>query len=127
MINTFETKDFSNIVMVGDKILIKPETEKDRTKSGLYLPAGLSEKEKVLSGYVIKTGPGYPVPSMQDEDEAWKSKDNSGVKYLPLQIKAGDLAVFLQNSVWEIFMNGEKYFIVPNSSVLMLLRNEDLF
>jgi co-chaperonin GroES (HSP10) len=124
MINAFETRDFSSIVMVGDKVLVKPETEKDRTKSGLYLPAGLHEKEKIASGYVIKTGPGYPIPSMTDEGEVWKSKD-SEVKYLPLQIQVGDLAIFLQNSVWEISMNGEKYFIVPSSSVLMLIRNED--
>ncbi|MDR1886871.1 MAG: co-chaperone GroES family protein [Prevotellaceae bacterium] len=126
MINSFETRDFSSIVMVGDKILIKPATEKDRTKSGLYLPTGLQEKEKILSGYVIKTGPGYPVPSITDEDESWKSS-NDGVKYLPLQVRVGDLAVFLQDSVWEISMNGGKYFIVPNSSVLMLIRNDDLF
>jgi co-chaperonin GroES (HSP10) len=126
MINSFETRDFSNIVMIGDKVLVKPETEKDRTKSGLYLPAGLHEKEKVLSGYVVKIGPGYPVPSLHDEDEVWKTKDKE-VKYMPLQMRIGDLAVFLQSSVWEISMNGEKYFIVPNSSVLMLIRNDDLF
>jgi co-chaperonin GroES (HSP10) len=112
--------------MIGDKVLVKPETEKDRTKSGLYLPAGMHEKEKVLSGYVIKTGPGYPIPSLQEDDEVWKAKGNE-VKYMPLQVKIGDLAVFLQSSVWEIAMNGEKYFIVPNSSVLMLIRNDDLF
>lgn len=126
MINSFETKDFSNIMMVGNKVLVKPETEKERTKSGLYLPAGLQEKEKILSGYVIKTGPGYPVPPVPDEGEAWKP-ENSGPRYVPLQIKAGDWAVFLQNSVWEILMNGEKYFIVPDSSVLMLIRDDDLF
>jgi co-chaperonin GroES (HSP10) len=126
MINSFETKDFSNIMMVGNKVLVKPETEKERTKSGLYLPAGLQEKEKILSGYVIKTGPGYPVPPVPDEGEAWKP-ENSRPRYVPLQIKAGDWAVFLQNSVWEILMNGEKYFIVPDSSVLMLIRDDDLF
>jgi co-chaperonin GroES (HSP10) len=126
MINTFETKDFSGIVMVADKVLIKPETEKDRMESGLYLPAGLREKEKILSGYVIKVGPGYPVPLMIDEDEAWKSNDNK-VKYLPLQTKVGDFAIFLQDSVWEISMNGEKYFIVPVASVLMLIRSNDTF
>ncbi|MDR0726285.1 MAG: co-chaperone GroES family protein [Prevotellaceae bacterium] len=126
MINAFETRDFSSIEMIGDKVLIRPETEKDRTKSGLYLPAGIHEKEKILSGYVIKAGPGYPVPSMTVDDEPWKPQD-TGVKYIPLQIKTGDLAIFLQNSVWEISMNGEKYFIVPNSAVLMLIKNDDLF
>lgn len=125
MINAFETKDFSGIVMIGDKVLIKPETEKDRMKSGLYLPAGLHEKEKILSGYVIKAGPGYPLPSMTDEDETWKSKDNT-VKYLPLQTRAGDFVIFLHDVSWEISMNGRKYFIAPSSSVLMLIRNDDL-
>jgi co-chaperonin GroES (HSP10) len=46
MINAFETRDFSNIEMVGNKVLIKPETEKSRTKSSLYLSAGLHKKKK---------------------------------------------------------------------------------
>jgi co-chaperonin GroES (HSP10) len=46
MINAFETRDFSNIVMVGDKVLINTVTEKDRTKSGLYLSVGVHEKKK---------------------------------------------------------------------------------
>lgn len=126
MINSFETIDFSNIVMVGDKILVKPETERDRTKSGLYLPAGLQEKEKVASGYVVKVGPGYAIPSVNDDNESWKQK-NEDVKYIPLQAKQGDLAVFVQTGVQEIALNGEKYFIVSNTSLLMLVRNDDLF
>jgi co-chaperonin GroES (HSP10) len=126
MINSFETSDFSRIVMVGDKILVKPETEKDRTKSGLYLPAGLQEKEKVASGYVVKVGPGYPIPSVNDENEDWKPKSEE-LKYISLQAKQGDLAVFVQTGVQEIVLNGEKYFIVPNTSLLMLMRNDDLF
>jgi hypothetical protein len=36
MINAFETRDFSSIEIVGDKVLIKSEREKDRTKNALY-------------------------------------------------------------------------------------------
>jgi co-chaperonin GroES (HSP10) len=113
--------------MVEDKILVKPETEKVKTKSGLYLPAGVQEKEKdkALNGYVIKCGPGYPIPIVADETETWK-RENNQVKYIPLQAKAGDLAVFRQTGIQEIIMNGTKYFIVPNSSLLMLIRDEEL-
>jgi co-chaperonin GroES (HSP10) len=61
MINVFETKDFLSIEMIGNRVLTVPATEKDRTKSGLYLPEGVHEKEKILSGYAVKTGTGYPV------------------------------------------------------------------
>lgn len=124
MINSIETDSLTNIIMVEDKILVKPETEKVKTKSGLYLPAGIQEKEKALNGYVIKCGPGYPVPSVADETETWKR--DKQVKYMPLQAKAGDLAVFRQTGIQEIFMNGTKYFIVPNSSLLMLIRDEEI-
>ncbi|MDR0559091.1 MAG: co-chaperone GroES family protein [Prevotellaceae bacterium] len=124
MINSFETDNFSNVAVVGDRVLIKPESEKVRTRSGLFLPAGVQEKEKVLSGYVVKCGPGYPIPSIGDEDEAWKKTRNE-VKYLPLQARPGDFAVFLQTGIHEIYMNNEKYFIVPNSSLLVLIQNGD--
>ncbi|MDR2467221.1 MAG: transcription-repair coupling factor [Prevotellaceae bacterium] len=59
MINSFETSDFSGIAMAGDKMPVEPETEKDRAKSGLYLPAGLREKEKAADGCAAKAGTGY--------------------------------------------------------------------
>jgi len=40
-------------------VLIKPQEESSRTSSRLYLPAGVAEKERVQSGYVMKFGPGY--------------------------------------------------------------------
>jgi co-chaperonin GroES (HSP10) len=113
------------IIVVGDRVLIKPKRMSDRTESGLYLPPGVQEKEKVQSGYVMKTGPGYPIPMPIEEDEPWKDQDEQ-IKYVPLQAKAGDLAIFLQKGAFEIMYEGEKYFIVPQSSILMLEREEDL-
>lgn len=57
------------LIVVGDRVLIKPVRQSDRTESGLYLPPGVQEKEKIQSGYVIKVGPGYPLPLPADEDE----------------------------------------------------------
>ena len=115
-----------NIIVVGDRVLIKPKKLSDKTTSGLYLPPGVQEKEKIQSGYIMKAGPGYPIPIPVEEDEIWKEQDEK-VKYLPLQAKEGDLAIFLQKGAYELQYKGEKYFIVPQSSILMLEREEDLF
>ena len=67
---------FKKLIVVGDRVLIKPKKDQDRTKSGLYLPSGVKEKEQVQSGYIMKAGPGYPIPIPVDEDESWKDKDD---------------------------------------------------
>lgn len=113
------------LIVVGDRVLIRPVKESERTESGLYLPPGVQEKEKIQRGYVIKVGPGYPLPMPADEDEAWRGKDDQ-VKYLPLQAQEGDRAIFLQKGAIEVMYEGEKYFIVPQASILMLEREEDL-
>src|SRR6476646_6475336 len=112
------------LIVIGDRILIKPLQPDQRTASGLYLPPGVQEKEKVQQGYVIKTGPGYVIP-MPPEDESWKQEEDK-IKYVPLQAKEGDLAIFLLSGATEIFYQEEKYFIVPQSAILMLEREEDL-
>lgn len=113
------------LIVVGDRVLIQPVKQTDKTESGLYLPPGVQEKEKIQSGYVIKVGPGYPLPLPADEDEMWKGKEEQ-VKYLPLQAQEGDLAIFLQRGAVEVIYEKEKYFIVPQASILMLEREEDL-
>jgi co-chaperonin GroES (HSP10) len=112
------------LIVIGDRLLIKPTKPDERTASGLYLPPGVQEKEKVQQGYVIKTGPGYAIP-MPIEDESWKGEEEQ-VKYLPLQAKEGDLAIFLLSAATEVMYEKEKYFIVPQSAILMLEREEDL-
>jgi chaperonin GroES len=112
------------LVIIGDRVLIRPSKPNERTQTGLYLPPGVQEKEKVQQGYVIKIGPGYAIP-MPPEDEPWKNQDEQ-VRYLPLQAKEGDLAIFLLSGATEIMYQGEKYFIVPQSAILMLEREEDL-
>lgn len=112
------------LIIIGDRVLIRPTLPSERTQTGLYLPPGVQEKEKVQQGYIIKTGPGYAIP-MPPEDEPWKSHEEQ-VKYLPLQAREGDLAIFLLGGATEVMYQGEKYFIVPQSAILMLEREEDL-
>jgi chaperonin GroES len=113
------------LIVVGDRVLIQPVKQTEKTETGLYLPPGVLEREKIQSGYVIKVGPGYPLPLPADEDEMWKGKEDQ-VRYLPLQAQEGDLAIFLQRGAVEVIYEKEKYFIVPQASILMLEREEDL-
>ncbi|MCK4407162.1 MAG: co-chaperone GroES [Bacteroidales bacterium] len=121
-----DKKNLNKLIVVGDRVLIKPKTLTNKTKSGLFLPPGYKEKEEIRTGYVIKCGPGYPIPFPSEEDEAWKKVDEK-IKYVPLQAKEGDLAIFMQKGAIEIVYNNEKYFIVPQHSILLLERDEGLF
>ena len=116
------TKDLEKIIVVGDRVLIKPNDAAERTKSGLYLPAGYQDKERVQAGYILKCGPGYPLPNMDDE-ESW-NQHGADARYLPLQVQPGDLALFLQKNAIEIKYDGEKYYVVPQSAILLVERDE---
>jgi chaperonin GroES len=123
---TLDEKDLQKLIVVGDRILIKPKVPQSKTRTGLFLPPGVSENEKVMLGYVVKVGPGYPIPSVNDNDEPWKNRPDEP-KYVPLQSKEGDQAVYMQNSAIEIEFNREKYIVVPQSAILLLLRDDGLF
>ncbi len=120
-----EEKDLEKFIMVGDRVLIRPKIPSGKTKTGLYLPPTVQESEKIQSGYIIKVGPGYPIPAVTDEDESWKQKQEN-VKYVPLQAHRGDLAVYLSKSGFEIEFNKEKYIILPHSAILMIIRDESI-
>jgi len=118
-----ETSLKKKIILVGDKVLIAPEKDQEKTSHGLYLPPGVKEKEKVQSGYIVKVGPGYPVvnPNFIDQ-EPWSTTPKDPVKYIPLQAEEGDYAIFLRDSAIEIEYEGEQYLIVQQSSLLMIIR-----
>jgi chaperonin GroES len=121
-----DEKDLRKLIVIGDRILIKPKEPQAKTKSGLLLPPGVNENEKVQIGFVVKVGPGYPIPAVNDIDEPWKSTSEEP-KYVPLQPKEGDQAVFLQSNAIEVEFNKEKYFVVSHSAILLLMRDDGLF
>ncbi|MDP4185729.1 MAG: co-chaperone GroES family protein, partial [Bacteroidota bacterium] len=67
-----EEKDLQKFILIGDRVLIKPKNPSGKTKSGLYLPPTVQEKESLQSGYILKVGPGYPIPALSEADESWK-------------------------------------------------------
>jgi co-chaperonin GroES (HSP10) len=117
---------FDKLIVIGDRVLVKPKSYSEKTNSGLYLPPGVQEKEQVRSGYVIKVGPGFPIPFPSDDEELWKNTEEQ-IRYIPLQARVGDLAIFLSRDAVEVMYEGEKYFIVHQHAILLLERDEGLF
>lgn len=118
-------KKEKEIIIIGDRVLISPDPGKERTDSGLYLPQGVAEKEKISSGYVVKVGPGYIIPYIADTSEPWKSKRNE-THYIPLQVRIGDYAIFLRKDAIEIEYDEKRYLIISQSSILAVVRSKIL-
>jgi len=114
------------IILIGDRVLIDPDEDQNKTPSGLYLPPGVKEKEKAQGGFIVKTGPGFPIPHAEDlDDEPWEDRGDEP-HYLPLQAQEGDYAIFLRKSAIEIELESKKYLIVSHSNILLLIRENFL-
>ena len=112
------------VIVIGDKVLVKPEEENSKTPSGLYLPQGVSSQEIVAGGYIVNVGPGYPTVGNVADGEPWSHGQRSDMSYVPLQARKGDYAVFLRKEAIEVEIDGNKYLIVGHSSILLLIRDK---
>jgi chaperonin GroES len=111
------------VIVIGDKVLIKPEEEDSKTPSGLYLPQGVSTRENVAAGYIVNVGPGYPTIEGGADGEPWTSRPHSEMRYVPLQARSGDYAVFLRRDSVEVEIDSNQYLIVGHNSILLLIRD----
>jgi co-chaperonin GroES (HSP10) len=111
------------VIVVGDKVLVKPEAEDAKTPSGLYLPQGVSSKEAVAGGYVVNVGPGYPTVEPTTEGEPWLGGRAGEMRYVPLQARKGDYAVYLRREGIDVEIDGSTYQIVGHGSILLLIRD----
>jgi co-chaperonin GroES (HSP10) len=114
------------LIVIGDRVLIQIDDEEKRTEVGLYLPDSVRDKEEVIGGHIVKTGQGSPLvePSMLLSG-SWGDDAEVHVRYVPMQAKPGDYALFLRNSSIEVEFEHESYLIVPQSAILVLLRDQD--
>jgi len=113
------------LIVVGDRVLIEPAEGEERTKVGLYLPASAVDKQSVQGGRVVATGPGTPIgaPTELDE-EPWKIGSGEA-RYLPVQARTGDYAIFFRKASVEISFEGSQYLVVPQAAILALIRDTD--
>ena len=112
------------VLVVGDKVLIKPEEDSTKTPSGLFLPPGVQEKEAAMGGHVVNVGPGYPTVEPLTDGEPWTGGTRTGMRYVPLQAQPGDFAIFLRSNAVEVEIDGSKYLIVPHVAILLLIRDK---
>jgi len=112
------------VLVVGDRVLIRPDTGETKSPAGLYLPPSVIEKQEVRGGMVVEVGPGIPLGSPDSSlDEPWKDK-RSDIKYIPTQAEIGDYALFLGKASIEIKIENKDYLIVSQSAILILIRDD---
>lgn len=112
----------SELMVVGDRVLIEPLAGEQMTAAGLYLPATVTDKEKIQGGRVVRVGPGYLTANPEySESEPWK-KPHQAVRYLPLQAEVGDLAYFLKKDSLEFVYKGREFLVVHHGSIIALVR-----
>jgi len=89
---------------LGDKVLVRPLTQEETTKSGIVLPD--VAKEKPQEGEVIAVGKGKYVDG----------------KLIPLDVKEGDKILFTKYGPTEIEFEGQELLIVSESDILGVIK-----
>jgi chaperonin GroES len=118
------TEPRKRLIVVGDRVLIQPEEGEDRTKVGLYLPATAVDNRAVQGGKVVATGPGNAVSAPTElDEEPWKIGAPEP-RYVPVQARIGDYAIFFRRAAVEITFEGDPYLVVPQAAILTLVRED---
>jgi chaperonin GroES len=114
------------LIVVGDRVLVRPEDGEDRTKVGLYLPPTAVDSQAVQGGRIVATGPGLPMPDLATNsgDEPWRTPARE-TRFVPLQARTGDFALFFRKAAVEITFEQERYLVVPQTAILALVRDAD--
>ena len=89
-----------NYKPLADRVIIKPETAEQTTKSGIVLPD--TAQEKPQAGTIVAVGTG----KVTDEG-----------KVLPMNVKVGDTVIYSKYSGTEIKEENTEYLIVKESDI----------
>ena len=112
------------LIVVGDRVLVRVEEGEERTNVGLYLPPTAVDSQAVQGGTIVATGPGLPMPSPDSNtDEPWRVTSRE-TRFVPMQARMGDYALFFRKAAVEITFEGERYLVVPQAAILALVRDE---
>lgn len=94
-----------NLKPLNDHVIVKPITEDEVTKSGIVLPDTI-DKERPEKGTIEAVGPG-------------KLLDNG--QRAQMSVKIGDKVMFKKYSPDEIKVKDEKYLVISESDILVIL------
>jgi len=110
------------LIVVGDRVLITPEEGEERSRVGLYLPPTAVDNQAVQGGTVVARGPGTPISAPTElDEEPWKITGGEA-RYMPVQARVGDYAIFFRRAAVEITFEGQKYLVVPQAANHALVR-----
>lgn len=112
------------LLVVGDRVLITPEDGDERTRVGLYLPATALDAQQVQTGVIVATGPGTPIADLGSLDEEPWRIDARESKNRGMQARVGDHAIFFRKAAVEITFEENKYLVVPQAAILVLIRDD---
>ena len=99
-----------NYELYDDRVLVKPAAAEEKTAGGIIIPD--TAKEKPQKGTVVAVGPG-------------KYAEQTG-NLIPLKQKIGDKILYGKYAGTEISVDGEDYFIMRASDILMKVPNKCL-
>jgi chaperonin GroES len=118
-------KKGKELIVVGDRVLVRAEEGEERTNVGLYLPPTAVDNQAVQGGHIVATGPGQPMPNLSDAagDEPWRTPA-SETRFVPMQARRGDYALFFRKAAVEITFEGDRYLVVPQAAILALVRDD---
>jgi chaperonin GroES len=89
---------------LGNRVVVEPIEQEEVTSGGIVLPE--TAKEKPQKGKVLSVGPG--------------ERDDQG-KYIPMDVKAGDMVLFAKYSGTEIKLDSKKLLILRETDLLAIV------
>ena len=93
-----------NLTPLGDRVVIKPTEEDEKTAGGIYIPETAS-KDKPVKGEVLAVGRG---------------KRNEQGQIVPLEVKVGDKVIYSKYAGTEIKVEEQKLLIVREEDILAI-------
>lgn len=87
---------------LGDRVIVKPSVEEEKTAGGIFLPD--TAKERPQWGEVVAVGPG-------------KFEDG---KRIAIEVKAGDKVIYSKYGGTEVKIDGVDYLILRESDILAI-------
>jgi len=90
---------------IGDRVVVRPKTAEEMTKSGIILPD--TAKERPQEGEVMAVGTGRVL-----EDG----------RVVPLEVKVGDRVLFSKYGGTEFKLGNEEYIILREDDILAILQ-----
>ena len=90
---------------LGDRVLVKPQENKETKRGGIIIPD--TAKEKPQEGTIVATG---------------KGKTTEDGKVLPMDVKPGDKILYGKYSGSEIKIDYQDYLIMHQEDVLGILK-----